>query len=381
MRGEGGGDTFVVDNGTATGGDVVVGGAGYDTVIADESVAATGLHLVLFPDGTPITAAVNQMENTSAAMGVECVVGGKGSDLIDASMLGPTEGIAIFGDAGNDTFINGAGQDYFDGQADADKLIYAGLSSNYHVTASASGDSFSVQDLTTGVIDTIYNIETLRFSDGDFAPSALDAPVNQTLIGTAGNDTLTGGAGADQLLGGKDTDFLSVDADDTLIDGGDGFDYVYLDSSKSYGATFKVAGTNVEYVGGTGADDVIDASGVTYHTVLGGSYGKDILIGGSGADSLIGSVGDDTLTGGAGADWFMFWGADGADTITDFRSDEGDRIDLTNITTIHGIGDLIWVDDAAGNAVISQAGSLDNSITLLDVHAASLTANDFLFAF
>jgi hypothetical protein len=93
-------------------------------------------------------------------------------------------------------------------------------------------------------------------------------------------DFLTGGAGADQLLGGPGTDFIYADAEDTLIDGGDGFDYLYLDSSKSYGAHFTVAGTNVEYVGGTPAGDVIDASGVDYHTVLGGGYGKDTLIGG-----------------------------------------------------------------------------------------------------
>jgi Ca2+-binding RTX toxin-like protein len=58
-------------------------------------------------------------------------------------------------------------------------------------------------------------------------------------------DFLTGGAGADQLLGGPGTDFINVDADDTLIDGGDGFDYLYLDSSKSYGANFTVVGTSM----------------------------------------------------------------------------------------------------------------------------------------
>ena len=97
------------------------------------------------------------------------------------------------------------------------------------------------------------------------------------------------------------------------------------------------------------------------------------------ADRLNGSAGDDTLTGNGGADTFIFGGAYGLDTIKDFRSAEGDRIDLRELTTIHGIGDLLRADNA-GNAVISLAGSPGNSITLLGVHAADLTANDFLFA-
>ena len=60
-----------------------------------------------------------------------------------------------------------------------------------------------------------------------------------------------------------------------------------------------------------------------------------MLIGGAGNDTLIGGLGADQLTGGTGADTFVFnslaetgvtsttW-----DTITDFKSSEGDKIDL-----------------------------------------------------
>src|SRR5262249_31620644 len=138
--------------------------------------------------------------------------------------------------------------------------------------------------------------------------------------GGDGTNWLTGGAGADELIGGKNTDFISVDADDTLVDGGDGFDYVYLDYTKTYGATFKVLGTHVEYVGGTLAGDVIAASGVADRVVMNGTYGNDVLIGGNGNDGIDGSADDDMLTGGAGKDTFYFGtGANpGHDTITDF---------------------------------------------------------------
>ena len=101
-------------------------------------------------------------------------------------------------------------------------------------------------------------------------------------------------------------------------------------TSKSYGANFKVAGTNVEYVGGTLADDVIDATGVTYGTVLFGNYGNDVLIGGAGNDRLQGSVDDDILTGGAGNDTFYFAAYSGRDTVTDF-TDGQDVLDMTRL--------------------------------------------------
>ena len=49
---------------------------------------------------------------------------------------------------------------------------------------------------------------------------------DDTLIGGAGNDTLSGNAGADTLIGGAGDDTLFIDADDVVIDGGDGFDTV-----------------------------------------------------------------------------------------------------------------------------------------------------------
>jgi Ca2+-binding RTX toxin-like protein len=404
MDGGNGADTFVMDNGTEIGGDVAVGGEGFDVVKADESVAATGLRLVLFPSGTDYTPDVNLVPFTSAAIDVEVVQGGTGNDWVDASRLGTD--VVFLGNEGNDTFISGSSSyDRFDGGADTDTIVYSGPASNYEIRPSdgwIDPSAIVIKDRTTGVIEVVGNVEIVQFGDGTsvkIADALLAAePVatvpGQTLIGTADSDTftggegndrleggegmdfLTGGAGADQLLGGAGTDFLYVDAEDTLIDGGDGFDYVYLDTSKSYGANFKVAVTNIECVSGTAADDVIDATGVAYGTVLFGNYGNDVLIGGDGSDGLMGSVGVDTLTGGAANDIFYFGGAWGKDTVTDFTR----GLDVLDMT---GVSGLMSFDQLAGNLIDTPEGANitfnGDTIVLQGVTTSSLTASDFHF--
>ena len=101
MDGGDGNDTFTVDNGTADGGDVVIGGAGFDQVFADQVLAANGLHLNVFREGTP-TSEMNGVGYTSAAVGVEVIYGAGGDDWIDASGLG-TGIVSSHRSAGNDT--------------------------------------------------------------------------------------------------------------------------------------------------------------------------------------------------------------------------------------------------------------------------------------
>lgn len=63
-------------------------------------------------------------------------------------------------------------------------------------------------------------------------------------------------------------------------------------------------------------------------TELLGTNRADFLVGTAGPDFLHGGRGRDVLTGGAGADVFFFGRGDGANVITDFDFDEGDRIQL-----------------------------------------------------
>ncbi|MBP0601686.1 retention module-containing protein [Aeromonas sanarellii] len=69
-----------------------------------------------------------------------------------------------------------------------------------------------------------------------------------------------------------------------------------------------------------------------------GSTGSDRILGGLGDDLIRGGQGNDILSGGAGSDLFVWGQGDegtaaqpAIDTITDFRPEEGDRIDLADL--------------------------------------------------
>ena len=85
-------------------------------------------------------------------------------------------------------------------------------------------------------------------------------------------------------------------------------------------------GGNDRLNGGAGSD------------TLDGGAGSDSLSGGDGKDTLIGGLGADRLTGGTGADRFDFnalaelgLASAARDTITDFKTSEGDKIDLLGV--------------------------------------------------
>uniref|UniRef100_UPI0010F595AF beta strand repeat-containing protein n=1 Tax=Ramlibacter sp. 2FC TaxID=2502188 RepID=UPI0010F595AF len=87
---------------------------------------------------------------------------------------------------------------------------------------------------------------------------------------------------------------------------------------------------------------------------------------------------DDHLSGSSGADLFVFAQPIARDTIHNFDV-AADRIDLIGFTGVSQFGDLAIADDADGNAVITLASGA--TITVLGVHAADLSAANFLFNF
>jgi len=88
--------------------------------------------------------------------------------------------------------------------------------------------------------------------------------------------------------------------------------------------------------------------------------------------------GDDTLTGSSASDLFVFAQPIGNDTIHDFNAG-ADRVDLIGFANIAGFTEIQAnvVDDASGNAVITLGAG--ESITLVGVDAAALTAGNFVF--
>ena len=107
---------------------------------------------------------------------------------------------------------------------------------------------------------------------------------------------------------------------------------------------------------------------------LNGGDGIDTLRGGTGNDILTGDDGNDQLWGNAGNDRFNFDDGWGNDTIRDFANNGIEKINLSAVAGINGIGDLT-INDSGGSALISFGA---DSIHVLGVTAAQLDASDFI---
>ncbi|KRB65039.1 type I secretion C-terminal target domain-containing protein [Pseudomonas sp. Root71] len=125
---------------------------------------------------------------------------------------------------------------------------------------------------------------------------------------------------------------------------------------------------NFENLTGSNYNDKLTGN-ATANTLIGGA-GNDTLTGGAGNDLLIGGTGLDKLYGGTGADKFDFnalsemgLGAALRDVIGDFKTSEGDKIDLStldaNLATVANdafsfIGSSAFSSNAAGQVVIGD---------------------------
>ena len=160
--------------------------------------------------------------------------------------------------------------------------------------------------------------------------------------------------------------------------------------------------TNLADLSDTLQDTIIAPSGKTYtgtagnDAILGadtddqlfGGLGDDILDGGQGDDLLIGGLGSDQMTGGAGADTFKFAAADvdgtlAKDTIMDFNTADGDKLDLADLLngeTASNLDDYLNFETQGADTLVhvNKAGDFgagaqaDHTILLKDVNLAGL---------
>ena len=250
----------------------------------------------------------------------------------------------------------------------------------------ACGDAGAVcsadgRALSNGILATVPGPATARRLTGSAA--------DDTLSGRAGDDVLRGGLGADTLSGGDGDDTLvGDDGDPDVTEPGEGDDL--LDGEGGHD-TLHGDGDDDTLYGGTGHDDLYGGAGhdVLYgdagdadpdagDDLLDGGSGHDVLYGDGGDDVLAGGAGDDTLTGGAGADTFVFAAADGADTITDFFPEEGDRIDLSAFADLGGFASLTLTADGDATILDLRAHG-GGTVRLPGIAPADLLAADFLW--
>ena len=224
--------------------------------------------------------------------------------------------------------------------------------------------------------------------------------------GGAGRDYIVGGEGDDTLTGGSGSDtfyFWEDHGTDTVTDFSVAEDKIYLRhfdktitwdqlSTKITTVTDEnnvVTGVQIDlsdWGGGTVIlDGVTSVSDLTADMfILNVIEGED-----NSDDDLVGGTSDDTMSGGTGADSFYFYEGHGADTITDFSTTEGDKIDLTSFDA-----SITWeqlqakmtavADDPLTTNVDEMATIIDLSnwgggtITLQGVTSTDLTADNFV---
>ncbi len=284
------------------------------------------------------TTAIDYMYGTAQAdtmqglAGNDNITGYGGNDTLD----GGTGNDTIDGGAGNDTYVYSGGLDYiYDYEGGNDTLLITGGKTVNDI--SLTGDDYSeikvILNVGTNEVTVSYDsnpinkIETIAFDDGFTAN--LETYKNW-IWGTDAAATTNGTINADTIIakGGND-----------IVRGGNGNDLIH---------------------GGAGDDTLYGANDLD--TLFGG-LGNDTLYGEAGNDRLYGDAGANKLYGGAGSDIFVFMKASAFDTVDqamDFKTSEGDKLDISNILDMHNpVTDLL-----SGFVRITESGT--NSFLSID---------------
>ena len=289
--------------------------------------------------------------------GNDSMTGGTGND----SMSGGTGDDTLEGGDGDDTLVGDQGNDSLDGgsggETSGDVAQFSGDRSNYLILDNGGGTLRVVDRTGTYGDDTVSNVETLRFGDGDVAVSGLTlgtivtgTPGADSLDGTAGDDSIDALAGDDTVNGLAGNDSINGDEDADSISGGDGADIVN---------------------GGDG-DDTLEGDAGT-DSLFGGA-GDDSVVGGSDDDTLYGDDGNDTLEGGDGNDYSYDGNRDSGDDSIDMGAGDDTILDQEgNNTVLGGDGnDRLWY--VSGESI--DGGTGDDSIRYYNYHNDAVNARN-----
>lgn len=342
-------------------------GQGNDTLIGIENVVGSrGSDSITGSDLDNVLDGNDGNDKLFGLAGDDELLGGKGNDHLDGGdgddlLDGDDGNDKLFGGAGNDDLLGGKGNDHLDGGAgndvldgddgndkltggDGDDEIHGG-SGNDNIIA---GSGFNVVDAGSG------NDKITAGDDDDIIDAGSG---NDVIMSGAGNDTINGGAGKDNIKAGAGDDFIDGGADADNMAGGDGNDTYVVDNAKD----------KIVEQAGQGNDTVIASSDFSLAKLanvenieLTGT-GAFSATGNAGANILDGNAGSNLLTGGAGADVFLFDDLTGTDTIADFVSGT----------------DEIWIDNSVFTAFAAD-GALAAGNFVSGAGAVALEADDLL---
>ncbi|WP_085741056.1 MULTISPECIES: matrixin family metalloprotease [unclassified Pseudomonas] len=377
-------DANVLNGGA--GADIMIGGGGNDSYYVDnigDQVIETGT-------STSEIDAVNSTIDYTLGANVEWL------NLLGTANLNGTGNALdnrITGNSGDNILDGGAGADYMAGGTGNDTYIVDNIGDVVVETSTLASEIDTVRSSVTYTLGA--NLENLVLT-GTANINAIGNAQNNVLTGNDGDNQLNGGAGLDTMIGGKGNDDYAVDQSGELAlvqenanEGNDTLYVVYNATAQDNVVDLNLSNLqNVENVLLLGNGN-FNAIGNSLNNTLTGNASNNILNGGAGADTLIGGGGADTFVFGAVNEMGL---GNNRDVITDFSSQQGDKIDLThfdaNLLTagingftfigandFTGAGQLRFVDHILSGNVSGNAGA-DFEIQLVGVN--SFSANDLV---
>jgi len=269
-------------------------------------------------------------------------------------------------------------------------VLDSSLITSYTITNNSTGESARITGLAVP-----FSLSTAAQSVAELAEAATLVTGNNLIYGSNHNDTLQS-FGNDTIHGGSGNDIILADNGNNVITTGAGNNSIggYGNNTITAGAgndLISVVSANITETGGhyningIGASNAIVINGSGTNLVRGGD--GSIVDDGNGNDTLVAlALGNHSITAGSGHNTIEL--RDGTvpghilnAIINDFNPSH-DVIALTAGAQMLNSGNLSSVtshiaNNASGNAVLTLGAE---SITFISVHAASLTASDFLLA-
>ncbi len=361
------------------GADLLIGGGGGDTLIGGDGVDTVSYAGQQFFVDVNLATGIGKIVSSAGLVVEQDTLAGI------ENLIAGDAGSRLVGNAADNVFTSGAGNDALDGAEGSDTVSYAGRGFFVEVDLTAGTGSVIAPNNLLLDKDALSRIENVVAGDagsrilGDGADNILvGGKKTDDLRGGSGRDTLDGGFGNDTLDGGQGIDTLSyagrtayVQVDLNISETNVTDDFIFVEHDHISGFENVVAGDGGSLVigdananvltGGAGSDLLIG----DIPAQQGAAGNADTLIGNGGADMLRGGYGDDILTGGQGADTFAYGHNSfdyspllGTDRITDFAVAGPDRDVMALIHPVYTGADFSGtVADAIAQGYIYWAAS------------------------
>jgi Ca2+-binding RTX toxin-like protein len=302
--------------------------------------------------------------------GNDSLLGGGGND----TLLGGPGNDSLFGEAGNDSLLGGEGADYLDGGL-GDDILIGGTGNDTYIVDSLGDTVLELpNEGTDKVISYVSgyvlpaNVEDLELAGLAVAGSGnvlnnriFGNNLDNVLDGVAGNNTLDGVGGSNILRSGDGNDVYIVRSTADIIQDSGGVDTILSSVS------FDLSNPNVN--GGTGIEH-LTYTGTASVSLIGNDLSNSIR-GGSGNDTLDGRGGTNTLIGGAGNDFYILQ-ANSSDLIVDTAGTDTVLVNGSlNLSTLAGGSNI------ENLLLTSSSGATLTGNTLNNLIRGNL-GNDFL---